>query len=289
MSNKFHLKPFQSTKEEIKHKKAKHGYTLAFTDQDFLIREELRPIRLQLELLRPELILQDHGVEDTIAFFGSSRLPDPETAAQHLSDAQQALAEKPHDPQLQFNVKQAERIQENSAYLKEATRLAYLISSHDAPSFVVATGGGPSFMEAANKGAHEAKAWSAAFNITLPSEQIPNPYVTPELTFQFHYFALRKMHFLIRAKALIAFPGGFGTLDELFEVLTLMQSQKIERIPIILFHKAFWQRIINFDALVEEGTIAASDLDFIQYVETAEQAWQIIADFYGFECNASRD
>ncbi|MEE9451392.1 MAG: LOG family protein [Gammaproteobacteria bacterium] len=280
MSNKFHSKPFQSTKEEIKHKTSKHGYTLAFTDQNFLVREELRPVRLQLELLRPELIMQDYGVEETIVFFGSARLPDPAAAQQALKQAQLALTENPNDARLQFKVKQAERIKENSAYLEEATKLAYLISTDPRSTFIVATGGGPSFMEAANKGAYQAKARSAAFNITLPFEQESNIYVTPELTFQFHYFALRKMHFLIRAKALISFPGGFGTLDELFEVLTLMQNQKIEKMPILLFHEKFWRRIVNFEALIEEGTISPEDLELIQYTETAEHAWKVICDFY---------
>lgn len=285
MTDKFHSKPFYSTKEEIETKKSRKrknelGYTLAFTDQAFLVREELRPIRLQLELLKPELILQDNNIEDTIVFFGSAQLPAPHTAQKQLNKASKAYNKNPDDLQLQFEIKKARRVVENSQYLKEATKLAYLASSHRSPEFVVVTGGGPSFMEAANKGAYEAKARSIALNISLPTEQEPNPYVTPELTFQFHYFAIRKLHFLMRAKALIAFPGGFGTLDEVFEVLNLMQKNKIKQMPIILFNKSFWTRIIDFPALAEEGTIDIENLNLFTYVETAEEAWKLITDFY---------
>ncbi len=257
-------------------------YHLAFHDADFLLREELRPVRVQLELLRPELVLQDHKVEDAIVFFGSSKIPPVERAEQDLQLAKQALQQNPRDPLCQRAVKRAELIAENSSYLQQATRLAEIAATDPNSDFVVFTGGGPSFMEAANKGAYNANERSVALNMTLPNEQMPNSYVTPELTFQFHYFAIRKMHFLMRARALAAFPGGFGTMDELFEVLTLMQTTKMKPIPLLLFNERFWRTVVNFDAFVDEGTIHPDDLKLITYVETAEHAWQVIADFYQF-------
>jgi uncharacterized protein (TIGR00730 family) len=280
--------PFYSSKVEVKRafeQRAKRsskqrGYTLAFTDQDFLLREELRPIRLQLELLRPELVLRDFEIDHALVFFGSSKIPAPEVAELQLSEAKAALDKSPSDEACQQALHRAELIFENSQYLSEATRLAYLASSHEESDLVVVTGGGPSFMEAANRGAADANKHSIALNMILPHEQVPNEYVTPELTFQFHYFAIRKMHFLMRARALAAFPGGFGTMDELFEVLTLMQTQKIERIPILLFNKRFWDRVVNFEGFVAEGTIREEDLSLIRYVETADEAWKIISDYY---------
>lgn len=278
--------PFRSSREEVERaeqqKKETIGpaYSLAFTDTEFLLREELRPVRLQLELLRPELVLRDHGIESAIVFFGSSKIPPPEVCETMLQQAEKALATQPEDPELKQAVKRAENILENSYYLKEATRLAYLVCSHPDCDFVPITGGGPSFMEAANKGAYLANERSIALNMILPNEQIPNQYVSPELTFQFHYFAIRKMHFLMRAKALAAFPGGFGTMDELFEVLTLMQTNKIKKIPLLLFNKKFWNRVINFEGLIDEGTIRPQDISLLKYVETAEEAWQAIANFY---------
>lgn len=257
-------------------------YHLAFHDADFLLREELRPVRVQLELLRPELVLQDHKVEDAIVFFGSSKIPSYERAQENLQAAQQALQQKPHDSLCQRAVLRAEHILENSGYLQQATRLAEIAASDENSDFVVFTGGGPSFMEAANKGAYNANERSVALNMILPNEQQPNSYVTPELTFQFHYFAIRKMHFLMRARALAAFPGGFGTMDELFEVMTLMQTKKMKPIPLLLFNERFWRTVVNFDAFVDEGTIQPQDLNLITYVETAEHAWQVIADFYQF-------
>jgi uncharacterized protein (TIGR00730 family) len=253
------------------------SYRLAFQDLDFLLRDELRPVRLQLELLKPELALQEKGIESTVVVFGSARIPDPETAAASLEAAVSELRQDESDPARQRKVKRAERALANSRYYAEARKLGQLISRHsDDHHLVVMTGGGPGIMEAANRGAQDAGALSIGMNIVLPQEELPNPYITAELNFQFHYFAIRKMHLLMRAKCLVAFPGGFGTLDELFETLTLMQTGRMQRIPVLLFGKNFWSGVINFQALVDEGTIAPDDLDLFTYVDTAEEAWAII-------------
>lgn len=273
--------PFYSAKEEDKstpHTSQTAEYKLAVMDLDFLMREELRPVRVQLELLRPELVLKDHHIDKTIVFFGSARTPSPEVAEEKLKEARTQLEKDPNNVKLQANLRQAKKILECSAYLAEATKLAYLVSTES--EFTVVTGGGPGFMSAANRGAYEAKSSSVSLGIVLPHEQLPNPYVTPELTFQFHYFAIRKMHFLMRANALIAFPGGYGTLDEIFETLMLLQTEKMDRIPLLLFNKKFWQTVINFDALLEAGTIDEEDLKFFQYVESADEAWKIIKKHY---------
>ena len=254
------------------------SYRLAYQDKEFLLRDELRPVRLQLELLKPELILQENHIESTVVIFGSARIPDPETAEAQLVSAEAEHRKNKNDVALRQKVDSARRALGNSKYYEEACKLGGLISSNTGKDMlVVVTGGGPGIMEAANRGAHEAGIPSIGMNIVLPFEQTPNPYVTPELAFQFHYFAVRKMHLLMRAKALVAFPGGFGTLDELFETLTLIQTQKVAAIPVLLFGKQFWERVINFNALVEEGTISAKDLDLFRYVETAEDAWEIIS------------
>ncbi len=255
------------------------SYKMAFQDPDFLLRDELRPVRLQLEVLKPELILQEQHIESTVVVFGSARLPDPETAESKLVSAQAEYAKSNDDPLLAKKVDAARKALENSRYYDEARKLGHLISINTGKDkLVVVTGGGPGIMEAANRGAHEAGIPSIGMNITLPHEQVPNEYITPDLNFQFHYFAIRKMHLLMRAKSLVAFPGGFGTLDELFETLTLIQTGKVLPIPVLLFGRAFWDRIVNFEALVEEGTISAKDLDLFVYVETAEEAWELIAE-----------
>ena len=255
------------------------SYQLAFQDPPFLLREELRPVRLQLEVLKPELILQEQHIESTVVVFGSARIPDPETAESKLVSAQAEYAKNNDDTLLAKKVEAARKGLENSRYYDEARKLGHLISINTGKDkLVVVTGGGPGIMEAANRGAHEAGIPSIGMNITLPHEQAPNPYITPDLNFQFHYFAIRKMHLLMRAKSLVAFPGGFGTLDELFETLTLIQTRKVKPIPVLLFGQAFWERIINFEALVEEGTISAKDLDLFVYVETAEEAWELISE-----------
>jgi hypothetical protein len=237
-------------------------------------------VRLQLELLKPELILQEHHIESTIVIFGSARIPAPEVAREALLQAESELDRDPGNETLQQGLRRAERQVANSRYYDEARRLGRIIASHsDDHRFVVMTGGGPGIMEAANRGAHEAGAASIGMNIVLPHEQLPNPYISPDLNFRFHYFAIRKMHLIMRAKCLIAFPGGFGTLDELFETLTLIQTGKVRKIPVLLFGKSFWERAINFQALVEEGTISAQDLSLFAYVDTAEEAWGMVARF----------
>lgn len=254
------------------------NYRLAFQDPDFLLKDELRPVRLQLEFLKPELVLQEHHIESTIVVFGSARIPEPQAALAALQKAEAELNRDPGSAALRQNLRLAERRAANSRYYDEARRLAGLIAAHgDERRFVVMTGGGPGIMEAANRGAHDVGAVSIGMNIVLPHEQLPNPYITPDLNFRFHYFAIRKMHLIMRAKCLIAFPGGFGTLDELFETLTLIQTGKVRRIPVLLFGQTFWERAIHFQVLVEEGTISAQDLELFTYVDTAEEAWEIIA------------
>lgn len=257
------------------------SYRLAYADQDFLLRDDLRPVRLQLELLKPELILRDHGIEHTIVIFGGARVVEPAAARQSLTSAEAELKKDPANESLLRKVRIAQNLFQKSKYYEEARKLGSLISQNHQRSekakWVVITGGGPGIMEAANRGAHETGAESIGLNIVLPYEQKPNEYITPELCFQFHYFAIRKMHFLLRAKALVVFPGGYGTLDELFETLTLIQTKKIKPIPVLMFGREFWNKVINFEALVEEGTISPEDIQLFQFVETAEQAWEILS------------
>jgi uncharacterized protein (TIGR00730 family) len=259
------------------------AYRLAFTDTDFLLREELRPVRMQLELLKPELVQQEHGVQSTVVIFGSARIVPPDEAAARLEKAQ---AEGPAAAAATARTALA-----MSRYYDEARRFAALVTEGtralETPIYVC-TGGGPGIMEAGNRGAHEVGGKSIGLNIVLPHEQAPNPYITPELCFQFHYFAMRKMHFLIRSVALVCFPGGFGTLDELFEVMTLQQTGKIRRRPILLFGQAFWEKLIDFEHLVETGMIAAEDRQLFHFVETAEQAWHLLAAEYGIGNGAAR-
>jgi uncharacterized protein (TIGR00730 family) len=252
------------------------SYRLAFRDVDFLLRDELRPVRFQLELLKPEMLLDEAGVGSTLVMYGSARIPPPDA----VDAALKAAKDLPEDER-----KVVERLAAKAKYYTEAYRLARMVGEkgiveHGERQFVICSGGGPSIMEAANLGASDAGAESIGLNIVLPHEQAPNPYVTPYLSFQFHYFALRKMHFLLRARALAVFPGGFGTCDELFETLTLIQTGKMRAIPILLFGKEFWDRVINFEALCEEGTVSRKDLDLFEWCETAEEAWGHIAKFY---------
>jgi len=263
------------------------SYRLAFADPEFLLREELRPVRLQLELLKPELILQEHRIESTIVVFGSSRIPAPEEAEGELARAEELCRKCPDDPEAAAALRRAQRRVARLRWYEEARRFAQLVSragQRDGPKrFVVVTGGGPGIMEAANRGAHEVGAESIGLNITLPHEQVPNRWITPELSFQFHYFALRKMHFMLRARALVIFPGGYGTLDELFETLCLIQTRKARRIPVLLFDEAYWRRVIDFEVLVEEGMIDPEDAELFRYVETAEEAWEVIRRHYGLD------
>ncbi len=260
------------------------SYRKAFEDVSFLNRPELRPVRLQLELLKAELIQQEEGIRSTVVVFGSTRILDPEQARARLAEAEKEAAGRAGDAAAQEAVAQARRGVELSAYYEEARRFARLVSSTGQADgrcdYVIVTGGGPGIMEAANRGAHDVGAKSIGLNIVLPLEQEPNPYITPALCFQFHYFAIRKMHFLLRAKALAAFPGGFGTLDELFETLTLLQTRKVPPVPVLLFGRAWWERVIRFEELVEQGTISPEDLSLFRYVESAEEAWDAILRFH---------
>lgn len=260
------------------------SYKLAFADAQFLLSDEFRGVRLQLEMMKPDILQQKEGVEATVVVFGGARIPDHETAARDLAAAEQQARREPLSRPAERRVAAARRIVAKAGYYEEARKLGRIIAESCAAmegcSLVVTTGGGPGIMEAANRGAHEAGAKTVGHNIVLPHEQAPNPYITPELCFQFHYFAIRKMHFLMRARALVAFPGGYGTMDELFETLTLIQTKKIKPLPVILFCREFWQKAVNFEFLAEEGVIAPEDLNLFQYVETAEEAWRIIADFY---------
>ena len=250
------------------------AYKLAFQDYEFLLREDLRPVRFQLELLKPELLLNEAGIGSTFVFYGSARIPSPDKA-----DALVAAATNAEQ------VKIAERLKAKSKYYEVARELARLASRGAADEegkkhFVVCSGGGPSIMEAANRGALEEGRESIGLNIVLPHEQLPNPYLTPELSFQFHYFALRKMHFLLRARAVAVFPGGFGTFDEFFELLTLIQTGKVRPLPILLFGRDFWTRMVNFEGLAEEGVIAPHDLDLFHWCEDAREAWDFVQTFY---------
>ena len=268
------------------------AYRLAFADPEFLLRRETRGIRFQLEMLKPDLGQIEQGIDSTVVVFGSARFPSPETASASLEAAQANLA-KISSGQVdvaalkdaQDALKVAERHGRNAFFYDQARLFARLVATHSLPlplahQLFICTGGGPGIMEAANRGAHELGAPTVGLNIVLPHEQSGNAYITPSLNFKFHYFALRKMHFMMRAKALVAFPGGFGTLDELFEVVTLVQTGKAKALPIILFGSDYWKRLINFDVLVEEGTISPQDLELLHYVDEPQEAWNIIKRFY---------
>lgn len=236
-------------------------YRLAFHDPDFLCRDELRPMRLQLELLKPELALAEMGIESTVVLFGGARIPEP----------------------VNKDKARTKTLADLSKYYTEARKFAALCTeaclTNGHKDYVVCTGGGPGVMEAGNRGATDVGGESISLNIVLPHEQSPNQYATPELCFNFHYFAIRKMHFLMRAKALAVFPGGFGTMDELFEALTLIQTGRMDPMPILLFGEEFWRKIINWEALADAGTIGAEDLKLFQFVETAEEAWEILKNW----------
>lgn len=267
--------PFPHSDEDLKRAKSvpdtpqtrAETYRLAWNDEDFMTRRELRPVRLQLELLKPDMILAERGIRSTVILFGGARIPEP---------GGEAWAAK--------NETQKTNLEANSRYYDEARSFARLCSQHSAKfdhrEYVVVTGGGPGVMEAGNRGAADVGAPSIGLNIVLPHEQAPNEYVTPELCFNFHYFAIRKMHFMMRAKAVAAFPGGFGTMDELFETLTLIQTGRMERVPVLLFGKDFWKRAIDLPFLAEQGTISPGDDELITPVDEAEEAWATVADFY---------
>ena len=253
---------------------------LAFADPEFLLRRETRGIRFELEMLKPELELRRQGIEHTVVVFGSARFLSPEAAAEKLRTAQQS-----NDGEA---LERAGRDQRNAVWYEQSRQFARLVAHYSegkpqADQLYICTGGGPGVMEAANRGAFELGAPTLGLNITLPHEQRVNPYVTPSLHFQFHYFAARKMHFMMRAKALVAFPGGYGTLDELFEIITLVQTKKEKPVPIILYGSAYWKRLINFEVMIEEGAIERKDLGLLNYCDTPQAAWDVIRSFYGLE------
>jgi len=264
-----------------------HTPRLAYHDTEFMMRPEARGIRLQLELLKPDLAQQQAGINHTVVVFGSARIKSPEDAQRELERAQaQGDAHA---------ITHATRLVRNAAYYDAARRFAHLVCAYNQTctrpdqQLHICTGGGPGIMEAANRGAHEVGSPNVGLNIALPHEQHPNPYISPHLSFNFHYFALRKLHFMLRAKALVAFPGGFGTLDELFEIITLVQTQKSKPTPIVLYGSDFWQRLINFDLLCEAGMISPSDLDLFEFVDSPEGAWHAIQRFYLLDSEASNE
>jgi uncharacterized protein (TIGR00730 family) len=253
------------------------AYRLAFADPEFLLRRETRGLRMQLEMLKPELEMQAQGIESTVVVFGSARFPAPEEASKAQLAAQASGDAKA--------IALAAQKMRNADYYAQAQQFARLVAGYGARKpakdrLHICTGGGPGIMEAANRGAHDVGALTVGLNIALPHEQSGNPYVSPSLNFKFHYFALRKMHFMMRAKALVAFPGGMGTLDELFEVLTLVQTRKVKPVPIVLFGEDYWKRLINFEVLIEEGTISKEDLDLFTYTDDPQMAWDSIKSFY---------
>jgi hypothetical protein len=256
----------------------------AFEDLDFLKREDLRPVRLMLELMKAETLQREAGIRSTIVVFGSARIKEPAAARGQLDEARRLRDQRPGNPASESAVQVAERMVANAMYYDVAREFGRLVSASfqndGACDFVIATGGGPGIMEAANRGAHDAGAKTIGLNIVLPKEQSPNPFITHGLGFNFHYFAIRKMHFMLRAKALVAFPGGLGTLDELFEALTLVQTGKVEHLPVVLVGRAFWEKALNLPFFVDEGLIAPEDLRLFRYAETADEAWRHIVDYY---------
>ena len=253
------------------------AYRLAFADPEFLLRRETRGIRFELEMLKPDLAQQDLGIDNTVVVFGSARVREAAIAQEQL-----AVAEASGDDKA---IARAQALLRNSAYYGQAREFARIVARYSAgrpkeDQLYICTGGGPGIMEAANRGAHDEGALNVGLNIALPHEQSGNPYISPELCFKFHYFALRKMHFMMRAKALVAFPGGFGTLDELFEVITLVQCGKAKPVPIVLFGSDYWKRLLNLEVLVEEGTISPQDLKLFTYVDDPQDAWNYILKFY---------
>jgi uncharacterized protein (TIGR00730 family) len=250
---------------------------LAFADPEFLLRRETRGIRFQLEMLKPDLAQQEHGIEHTVVVFGSARFQSQEKAQKTLEAAQGSG--------VVIDIKRAEALVRNAHFYEQARAFGHLIAQysankHNPNKLFICTGGGPGIMEAANRGASEAGGISVGLNIALPHEQTPNPYITPELSFKFHYFALRKMHFMMRAKALVAFPGGFGTMDELFETLTLVQCKKAKPVPIVLFGTDYWKKVFHPEMMMEEGVIAEEDLQLFRFVDSVEDAWEVIRAFY---------
>ena len=260
------------------------SYVPAIEDIDFLKGPNARGIRLQLDYLKPQVLLNKHGIEHTIVVFGSTRIVEPKAAQQSVNLLRNQLEQKPQNKKIIKKLAVAKRIQNHSQYYQVARKFSGLVGrSGNGPNdsqLVIMTGGGPGIMEAANRGSAEVHAETVGLNITLPNEQFPNPYVTPELCFQFHYFAIRKLHFVLRARALVAFPGGYGTLDELFETLTLIQTRKIMPMPVVLVGQSFWEKAVDIDFLVDEGVIDEEDRDLFWYAETADDIWLSINKWY---------
>jgi uncharacterized protein (TIGR00730 family) len=261
------------------------SYRLAEYDFDFLKRDEIRHVRMTLELLKTETLLRDYNVKATVVVFGSARIFPRDVAEERLKEARQRAKKSPNDPLATRDLHRAERLLAKSRYYDEAQQFGRIVSTvcqiEGRNDFVIATGGGPGIMEAANRGAFEVGAKSVGFNIDLPHEQEPNPYITPDLCFRFHYFAIRKFHFILRAKALVVFPGGFGTLDELFDTLCLRQTKRMQAIPIILYGRDYWESVLDFHKMADEGVIDDDDLNLFSYAESPDEAWRIIANFHG--------
>lgn len=260
------------------------SYRQADQDTEFLNQDDLRPFRLQVDFLKAEQLLQENRIKHSIVVFGGTRIKEPGEAERKVRALKAALTSRPDDAALKKKLAIAERIYAKSGFYNIAREFGRLVgqSGQDDPNSqcVVMTGGGPGLMEAANRGAYDIGAKTVGLNINLPYEQFPNPYITPDLCFRFHYFAIRKLHFLLRAKALVVFPGGYGTFDELFETLTLMQTRKIKQVPVILVGECFWKDAFNVNFLIDEGVIDAEDRDLFWYAETAEEIWQGIVDWY---------
>jgi uncharacterized protein (TIGR00730 family) len=266
--------------ERVRELLASPTYRQADQDLDFLDSEDTRGVRLQIDYLKPELELRRRGVEHTIVVFGSTRIREPAAAERRVRELEEQLRAAPGDPEVMRLLAIAERLRDKSRYYDVARELGRLVGECRSDTFdcrlLLMTGGGPGVMEAANRGAHDVRAPSVGLNIALPHEQFPNPYMSPELCFRFHYFAMRKLHFLLRARALVAFPGGYGTLDEVFETLTLVQSRTIPPVPVVLVGAKYWRRAIDFDFLVDEGVIEREDRDLFWFAETASDIWQSI-------------
>jgi hypothetical protein len=260
------------------------AYRIAYQDPEFLDTDWARPIRLQTELLKPESIFRDQRILSTIVVFGGTRIMERSVARRRVSRLERRLAKNTKDKEIRRNLSVARSLLAKCDFYDEAREFGRIVSregqKYEGHEYVIVTGGGPGIMEAANRGAFDIGAKSIGLNITIPHEQEPNPFITPGLCLQFHYFGMRKMHFMLRARALVAFPGGYGTIDELFEALTLVQTRKVEPMPIVLFCERYWKNLINFDFLVQQGTIDPEDLDLFTYCNTAEEAWQYIRGFW---------
>ncbi|MFA6316943.1 MAG: TIGR00730 family Rossman fold protein [Elusimicrobiota bacterium] len=283
----------QEKRKALERIRAEGTYSRAYEDMQFMQRRELRPVRLQLELLKPETVLREHKIKSTIVVFGSARLVSRAEASRQRDDVRRRLHERPGDRKLKTELAFWELRLRQSRYYEEARKFGQMVSQTQrrpgGHELVIVTGGGPGIMEAANRGSYETRGKSIGLNITIPNEQDPNPYISPGLAFQFHYFALRKMHFMMRAKAMVAFPGGFGTLDELFETLTLVQTGKKRRMPIILVGREFWKKLLHVEFLVEERLVSPGDLGLYSIVDTAKEAWDIIRKSWARRRNHEED